>query len=236
MNGIDSINYGNAFEKQEERKRNLKELAEKYQYEGLLKLASRLGITPEDLMRILAGVQGIDEILDRRIDLLWIEKFGTVYIKVPKPFLNLDIRVPEPPTIDIKMCSAFTRLTGLEDKNTIYEAINTRHVLSNYVEPQNYNPTSINRIANWLEEWSVTFFRKKDKSMRIVKATELSVSTHYGRDCPNSPRLEYELLDIETGEPRYGFIYTKGKIIWSIGNLPLSEISSIVKDLGVWEN
>ena len=65
MNRTDSRHYGNAYEKHEDRKGKLKELSEKYQSEALLKLASTLEITPEGLLRILAGVQGINPLLGR---------------------------------------------------------------------------------------------------------------------------------------------------------------------------
>jgi hypothetical protein len=233
---------GSAFERQEESIRMFMGLAanrgikeDSGNIKKILQFADDLKFDVESVMRIHAGIQSISPEQSKRIWYLYAKELGKVLVKAPKPFLNIDIRVPEPPEIEIEMCSAFTRLTGLEDKNTIYEAINTRDVLPNYVEVQNYDPTHLNRIGNWLEEWSVDSFRKKDKAMRLVKAKELSVSTHYGSECPTSRRLEFELLDIETGKPRYGFIYTKGKIIRSLGNLPLSEIIPILKYLG-WEN
>lgn len=254
----ENLTNGNAFTKHEERKKKLKELSEKVQYKALLRLAKALGITPEDLLRILAGFQGITPKLGRRIDYQWAIEFGKVKIEVPKPFLEPEIIsvepiketmkvsairepflkpeiiVPEPPKVDIKKCTTITRLSGLEDKNTIYDAINSSDGHTDLVDYKNYDH-AIDTIATWLEEWTVKFFRKKDKAMRLVKATELSISTHYDTDCPKSRRFEFELIDIETEELKYGFIYTKGQITWSLGNLPLSEIVYVLKRIGVWE-
>lgn len=229
-----SGNYQNAFEKQEDHKRKMKESAEKYQFEGLLKLALAYGITSEYLLRILAGDQGIDPKLGKRIDYQWAIDFGTVKAKAPKPFLNLYIKVPEPPEIKIKMCTTFTRLSGLEDKNTLYEAPNYRDVLPTFVTYENYD-NAMDPICVYLDDWAVKFFRKKDKSMRLVKVPKMSMSTHYAGDCPESRRFEYDFFDIESGKPRYFLIYTKGKIVKSQGNLPISEIVSLLKKIGAWE-
>lgn len=229
-----SDNYQDAYEKHEEHKRKMKESAEKYQFEGLLKLASAYGITSEDLLRILAGDQGIDPELGKRIDYQWAIDFGTIKAKAPKPFLNLDIRVPEPPEIKIKMCTTFTRLSGLEDKNTLYEAPNYRDVLPTFVTYENYD-NAMDPICAYLDDWAVKFFRKKDKSMRLVKVPKMSMSTHYAGDCPDARRFEYDFFDVETGKPRYSFIYTKGKIVKSQGALPISEIVFLLKKIGVWE-
>lgn len=230
----ENLTSGNAFTKHEERKRKLKKMVEKVQSEALLGLASKHKISAEELLRILAGIQGITPELGRRIDYLYVIEFGKVKIEVPKPFLNIDIVVPEPPKVEIRKCTTITRLSGLEDKNTIYDAVNSRDVHTDLVEYINYDH-AIDPIATWLEEWTVKFFRKKDKAMRLVKATELSISTHYDNECPKSRRFEFELIDIETGELRYGLIYTKGQITWSLGSLPLSEIIYVLKKIKVWE-
>lgn len=251
-------NEKSAYQKHEERKNKLKKTVEKVQSEALLGLASKYKISADELLRILAGIQGITPELGRRIDYLYVIEFGKVKIEVPKPFLEPEIVsaepiketmkvsairepflkpeiiVPEPPKVDIKKCTTITRLSGLEEKNTIYEAVNSRDVHTDLVEYKNYDH-AIDTIATWLEEWTVKFFRKKDKAMRLVKATELSISTHYDTDCPKSRRFEFELIDIETGELRYGLIYTKGQITWSLGNLPLSEIIYVLKRIGVWQ-
>ncbi len=77
-----------AFERQEERKRKLKELYEKYKFEALLKLASDLRIDAETLLRIMSGSQGIDVEIGKHIDWLWQVIFGKVKVEVPKADLR----------------------------------------------------------------------------------------------------------------------------------------------------
>jgi len=212
----------------------LEELYKFYLKTAIDRLADDLKISSELLQKIIEKKEAITPGIARRLRYLYAIKLGKIKIKVPKPLLVPPIEVPPPPKVEIKKCTTFTRLSGLEDKNTIYEAENIRDVLPNFVEYKDYDH-AMDPIGTWLEEWSVTFFRKKDKAMRLVKAAELSMSTHYQNECPESRRFEYELIDIETGKPRYGFIYTKGKIIWSLGHLPLPDIIFVLKKIGAWE-
>jgi hypothetical protein len=221
----DSGNYQNAFEKHEQRKRKLKEVYQKVQPESLLYFIAKLGISAEDLLRILAGVQGITPELGRKIDLQWIIEFGTA--KVP------EIAVPEPP-VEIKKCTAFTFLSGLEHGDILYLAINYREVLPFFEETETYDPRSLDEIRNFLDDWATTFVRRKDKAMKLVTALKPSISTHFGHECPESRVFEFELFDIETEGTKYKLVYSKGKIVKSIGNLP-TQIVSLLKKIGKWE-
>jgi hypothetical protein len=223
-----------AFEKQEELKARLSKLAEKGLAE-LYKLASDLKISSEDLLRTLADVQGISPELGRMVDYLWQIRFGKVMVKVPPAeLIPPEIIVPEPPKIEIKKCTTFTRLSGLEDKNTLYEAGNYRDVQTHFVAYEDYDG-AMDPVCAYIDNWVVKSFRKKDKSMSLVKVPKVSMSTHYGSECPESRRFEYELFEVETGKPRYFLIYTKGKVVKSEGNLPLSEIVSLLKKIGSWK-
>jgi hypothetical protein len=232
---------GSAFERQEESikmfmglaaNRGIKE--DSGNIKKILQFADDLKFDVESVMRIHAGLQSISPEQRKRIWYLYAKELGKVLVKAPKPFLNLDIRVPEPPEIEIKMCTTFTRLSGLEDKNTLYEAENFRDVFTKFTRYEDYDG-AMDLVCAYLDDWAVKFFRTKDKSMSIVKVPKMSMSTHYAGDCPDARRFEYDFFDIESGKPRYSFIYTIGKIVKSQGNLPISEIVSLLKKIGAWE-
>ena len=219
------------YEKHEERKNKLKELSQKVQYGALLGLASKLGISAEDLLRILAEVQGIYPELGRKIDLLWQIEFGTTKIQAPKPFL-------EPGTeIKIKRCRTYTYLSGLEHGDIMYLAINHRDVLPDCGESDAYDH-SMDPIRDHIDEWATTYMRRKDKAMELVKALQPSISTHYGDECPASRYYEFELEEIQQEGKRYQLVYMKGKFIKLVGNIPqqeIAEIDSLLKKIGTWE-
>lgn len=230
-----------AFERQEESIRMFMGLAanrgikeDSVNIKKILQFADDLKFDVESVMRIHAGIQSISPEQRKRIWYLHAKELGKVLVKAPKPFLNLDIRVPEPPDIKIKMCTVFTRLCGLEDKNTLYEAENYRDIFPTFVRYEDYDG-AMYPICAYLDDWAVKSFRKKDKSMSLVKVPKVSMSTHYAGDCPDARRFEYDFFDIESGKPRYSFIYTKGKIINSQGNLPKLEISLLMQQIGMWE-
>ncbi len=233
MSGVQSregVMVSGPFQKQEESIRMFKKLSESRGIKEdsgniikILKLAEDLKIDGESFLRIHAGLQSISPEQRNRIRYLYAKELGKVSIKAPKPFLE-----PE-----IKRCTTFTYLTGLEHENTLYFAINHRYVLPDFVEYGDYD-RAIDTVRNFLDSWAETFFRKKDKSMQLVKASEPSMSTHFGNDCPDAKRYEFELIDNETEEIRYKLIYSKGKIVQSTGNLPLDESVSILKKTG-WE-
>jgi hypothetical protein len=212
----------NSYDKQEQHKERLIQLAEKAVTE-LYKLSFSLKISPEDLLRILADEQGITPELGRRIDYLWQIRFGTARVEVPKPFLPV-----------IKECRAYTYLSGLEHGDIIYMPINHRDTLPDCGEGDAYDH-AMDPIRDYIDDWAATFMRRKDKAMQLVQAKEPSESPHYESECPDSRQYEFELID-EEEEKRYKIVYSKGKIIYSKGkNLPLEEIVSLLKKIGKWE-
>ena len=220
------------YEKHEERKNKLKELSQKVQYGALLGLASKLGISAEDLLRILAEVQGIDPELGRKIDLLWEIEFGSVKIEVAKPFLNQNTQ--EQLKNQLRKCRTETHLMGLEHGDIMYIAINHRDVRP-YFEETETPDLDVVPVVEYINDWVTTFFRRKDKAMKLVKALRPSMSTHYGHECPESRYYEFELIDNENEETKYRLIYSQGKIVKKIGNLPAIEIAALLKKIGKWE-
>lgn len=228
-----NLRNGNAFSKHEERKQKLKQLAEKVQYEALLRFASNLGISAEDLLRILADIQGITPELGRRIDYLWVIEFGKVLVEVPRSILDLVIIPPKPLEVEGRKCSLFIHIDGLEHGFSIYHALNYKDYLPTHIRYHLYDG-ALDSPRNYLNEFFVNFMRVKDKSMTLVES-ELSLEVRYGEECPKSRVFEMELIEIETETLRYGLKYANGGVLKSVGNLPIKEIVRILKSVGAWE-
>ncbi len=221
-----------SFQKQEERKARLSQLAEKGLAE-LYKLASDLKIGSEDLLRILANVQGISPELGRRIDFLWQIRFGKVLIKAPKPELIPPITSPKPLEIERK-CSLLIHIDALEHNLIAYFAINYKDFLTEHIEYPHYDE-AIDRPRKYLNEFFVNFTRVKDKSMGLVES-ELSMEVRYDEECPKKYRVfEMEMIEIETETLRYGLKYANGRVLKSVGNIPIKEIIRILRREKVWE-
>jgi hypothetical protein len=124
---------GSGFQKQEQKKRKLKDLAQRYTMAALYLLASDLRLDHESLLRILGGVQGINPPLGKRIDHLWQIKFGKVEVEVPKPAIS------EPTLEEIEKSSAFYYRDGLKGIEKTYKEVVHWDILTEYVSESEYD-------------------------------------------------------------------------------------------------
>lgn len=203
-----------SFQKQEERKARLHQLAEKGLAE-LYKLAADLKIGSEDLLRILADVQGIDPDLGRRIDYLWQIRFGRVSVKVPKP----ELKPPE--------SSIFDAIYKLVGKKETYKVANVKDVLTELIEDVNYDG-ALHRVIPRINEILHAFFKG-----HLNLEEEQGISSGTTSEVPEFRKFELEIL--HENEPQYVFIYGKGVIINLIGDLPAEKLVKVLKDEGKWE-
>ncbi len=202
--------------------KNAEDLYKFYIKPGENKFAKDLGISREVLLKILRKEETINLEIARRLRYLWQIRLGTAKVEVPKPFLPV-----------IKKCRVYTYLSGLEHGDIVYLAINHLDILPDCGESDAYDH-SMDPIRDYIDDWATNHVRRKDKAMRLVKALEPSKSTHYGHECPESRRYIFELMDEKEGM-RYKLVYSKGKVIHSIGDIPLQEIVSLLKKVGKWE-
>lgn len=238
---------GNAFKKQEERKNKLKELSEKYQFEALLKLASKLGISAEDLLRIFAGVQGIDPILGRKIEYQWIIEFGTTKVEVPKPELIPEETTSEPiplePLIEVPLlpfpaprsildepieCSIHDIVFKFVGKNNkSYKTSNIKDVLPRKIDDFHYDkalPIVMPEINDILHQFFKGNFEIEE---------DQGLSSGITTKCPEYRKFEMEILDDQGMQ--YFLIYGKGTLIESDSSLPYEKIVTALRNKGYWE-
>lgn len=205
-----------AFEKQEQRKDKLNQLAQKGLAE-LYKLSSDLTINSEDLLRILADVQGISPELGKRIDYLWQIRFGKVYYPAPKP------EIPE--------STAFSYHDHLVGKKDPY--IDPVHVdlLTEWVDEENYDG-ALTRVHDRINSALEVHF---GGHLSIDPAEKMSVDPRYGDEIPKTRIYELHIIDRYTNEARYGLKYFNGELQVHFGNLPFDKIVAILKEEGFWE-
>jgi hypothetical protein len=232
---------GSAFKEQEEGIKKFKGLAEKHgvkvdaaDIKKILKFAEYVKMDVESEMRILAGEQGLSPQERKKIRYLYAQEFGKVKTKVPRSILDLVVIPPEPLGIEGTKCSLLIHIDALEHKLIAYFAINYMDFLRERVEYQNYDG-AIGRPRKYINEFFVNFTRVKDKSMGLVES-ELSMEVRYNEECPKKYRVfEMEMIEIETETLRYGLKYANGRVLKSVGNLPIKEIVRILKSVGAWE-
>ncbi len=226
-----------SYQEQEELKAQLSTLAEKGLAE-LYKLASELKIGSEDLLRMLANVQGISPELGRRIDYLWQIRFGKVHVKAPKSRLDEpeELLAPRMPELGLPESSELSYIDGLRDHKTgnFYFAINHRDKLPRYVPPPQYDH-GMDGIRPQVNSFFSEFLRHKNKSFLLYEAEDFSFDTRLGTEVPPYRIYELELIDIETESLKYGFRYGQGKVLFTHGNAPYARFSEILKAIGLWE-
>jgi hypothetical protein len=223
----------NAFERHEESKNRLKNLSEKYSYEALLRLASDLGIDAESLLRIVAGLQGITQNLAKRIDILWVLKFGTTYFPAPRPVL-------EPEMETMEKSSAFFFRDPLYGKKDPYKDMVLWDILPDFISEQEYN-NALTRVRNKIIPVIDEFY----KNLYVQPASNISVATLYGPQRRAKRTFEMHLIerdDKDTDKPlykvQYGLSYSEGDIQVSEGNIPADTVYKILYILrteGDWE-
>jgi len=134
----------------------------------------------------------------------------------------------------VKKCSGFEYVDGLEDRGTVYFAVNHKDFLPAYIDYSEYDH-AMDAVRDYINEFMRTFFRSKDKSMGLVEASSPSMDTRYGEECPDSRIYEFELVDIDSDQLKYGLVYSKGRVVFSKGNLPIDRIVLLLKSIGAWE-
>lgn len=213
----------NVFQRHKEREDRLKKLAEKPLAE-LYGLASELEIDAESLLRILAGVQGIDPALGDRIDELFNIKFP------PKP--RPPIEVPKPPIpIEIipERCSVFKYMDEMWGIKDPYKIPNHKDLLTELIDESEYDG-ALGRVRSGINRILEKFFKGE---LHVEEAVSISYGTT--SECPESRRYELEILDKDTEALLYGLIYQEGRVLSTVGNVPEAAISSILKREGAWE-
>ncbi len=231
----------NSFQKQEEGIKMFKELSQSKgvkedaaNIKKILEFAEYVKFDVESVMHILAGEQSLSPEQIKKIRYLHAEEVGKVRVPAPRSILDLVIIPPEPLGIEGRKCSLMIHIDALEHNLIAYFAINYKDFLTEYVEYPSYDG-AIEHPRNFMNEFFVNFTRVKDKSMGLVES-ELSLEVRYKEECPKKYRVfEMELIEIETETLRYGLKYANGRVLKSVGNLPVKEIVKILESVGVWQ-
>ncbi len=205
------------YEKHKQREDKLKKLAEK-PLEELYMQASELEISAEDLLRILAGVQGISPELGKRIDELYNKKFPVP--PPPKP-----VEIP-PPTI--KECSVFMYIDYMVGKKDKYFSPNHRDVLTEDISKSEYDG-ALTRVRPKINDIINRFFKN---TLQISKGEGLSDDVV---KCPKHRTYEFSIVDFRDDEPYYQFQYRQGRIIFASRGLEsiTGDVEQILRDEGV---
>jgi hypothetical protein len=231
-----------AFEAQQTSIKKLIEMAEKHgvkidsgNFKKILELSDFVKIDVESVLRILTGQQTLTPAQRKRIRYLHAIALGKVYVKAPPAkLIPPKVIPPEPLTIEGRSCSLLVHIDALEHNLIAYFAINYKDFLIERIEYSRYDG-AIERPRNYLNEFFANFIRAKDKSMSLVES-ELSMEVRYDEECPKKYRIfEIEMIEIETETLRYGLKYANGRVLKSVGNLPVKEIVGILKSVGAWE-
>ncbi len=158
----------------------------------------------------------------RQLSMLKVRDFYALWRSIPKP------------VIEVRKCSSFEYIDGLQDSGTVYFALNHKDFLPAYMEYTDYDH-AMDEVRDFINEWIRNFFRSKNNAFGLVEANAPSMDTRIEDECPDSRRYEFELIDIETEDLRYGLVYEKGKFTSIHGNLPISQIALMLKKIGAWE-
>jgi hypothetical protein len=237
-----NLSTGSAFERQEESIKMLAELAQKQgieidsgNFKKILKFSEFVRVDVKSLLRILTGEQTLTPQQRKRIRYLYDIEFGKVYVRVPPAeLIPPKIIPPEPLRIAVPNCSLLIHIDALEHDLTAYFGINYMDFLIKHIEYMHYDG-AIEPPRNYLNGFFANFMRVKDKSMSLVES-ELSMEVRYDEECPKKYRMfEMEMIEIETETLRYGLKYANGRVLKSVGNLPIKEIVRILKSVGAWE-
>ena len=196
-------------------KNKLKEVSEKVGLGGLLGLKTKLGVSAEDFLQILADVQEITPPLTRIIDHLWSIEFGTVYHPEPQK--------PELP-IESTLYDAIFNLAG---KKETYKISNIKDILNILIEDINYDG-ALHRVTPEIK-YILNVFFKGHLSMEEGRG----ISSGTTSEVPEFRKFELEIL--EDKEHQYIFIYGRGTLINSIGDLPVEKIIAVLRKEGKWE-
>jgi hypothetical protein len=206
----------NTFQKQKRKKSKLKDLAERYTLAALYLLATDLRLDPEGLLRILGGLQGIDQQLAKRIDYLWQIKFGKVEIEVPRP------RIPE--------SSVFFYFESMYGEKDPYRDPVYWDKLTYYVSEEEYDG-ALTRVRPKINKVLDEFF----KTLHVIPADYISIGTPlYDKEIPEARIFEFNIVD-RNGVPQYALVYSKGEVQLTYGNVPVDKIVAILKEEGAWE-
>lgn len=57
----------------------------------------------------------------------------------------------------------------------------------------------------------------------------------YETECNGLKSYEFEVIHVPDMEVLFAFVYSRGEITLTLGDLPLIEISSVLQEIGAWE-
>lgn len=222
----------NAFERHEESKNRLKNLYERYTYAALYLLATDLRLDTESLLRIIGGLQGMSQELRKRINLLWVIKFGTTYFPAPRPVL-------EPEMETMEKGSAFFYRDPLYGEKDPYKDLVLWDILPNFISEQDYN-NALTRVRNKIIPLMDEFY----KTLHVEPTENISVATLYGPERREHRTFELHLIDRETDrntdivtyKVKYALAYSQGEMQVCDGNLPVESILNILRAEGDWQS
>lgn len=222
-------------------------------YEALFKLASDLKIDIESLMKILAGIQGIDIELGRRIEYLWQIRKGKVHVPVPKAELVPEKKfepIPiEPEEFEtIKGCSYFSTADEKEEeyrdglistKGSVTFVMNHRDILTEFVSVEDYDG-ALKVVLKEIDKIFLKFINERNGNFGLGDfAKALSSGTVPSGQCTDSRKYEFEARRYEDGEYvfAYGLKYSNGVVSDVVGFEQgiIAEISNKLWMVGVWE-
>jgi hypothetical protein len=215
---------GSAFERQKRSQEKINDLVKRYTYAALYLLASDLRLDAESLLRIAGGVEGITPALAKRIDNLWIQKFGTSYYPAPRSILEMEIET-------IEKSSAFFFKDRLYGTNEPYTDLIFWDILPNYVSEKQYNKAPLTRVRNKVIPVIDDFY----KNLYVSPANYISVSPLFGNERRKNRTFELHLINRKTKEVQYSLSYSQGELQIADGNIPADKIIPIIKSEGFWE-
>jgi len=218
---------GNAFKRQKERQEKTIDLAEIYTYAALYLLATDLRLDPEGLLRIIGGLQGINPELGKRIDYLWLEKFGTSYYPAPKSVLDMEIEIGT-----IEKSSAFFYRDPMHGIEKEYKDVVFWDILTEQINEQEYNKdNALFRVRKKI----IPVLDKFYKTLYVSPSEHISIATLFGDERRKHRTFELHIIDTKTKSVQYSLSYSQGDLQVSDGNLQTDVIVYILRTEGIWE-
>jgi hypothetical protein len=214
----------NAFKKQEQDQSKLTDLVQKYTLAALYLLASDLKLDTQSLLRIAGGVEGIPPALAKRIDNLWIIKFGTVYHPAPKSVLEKEIET-------IEKSSAFYYRDMLYGTTDPYLDLIFWDILPDYTSEEQYDKAPLTRVRNKIIPVIDDFY----ENLYVRPAEHISVSPLYGPERRKNRTFELHLINRKSKEVQYALSYSQGELQIADGNIPADKIIPFIKSEGFWQ-
>lgn len=174
---------GSAFERQKGKQEKINDLVKRYTYAALYLLASDLRLDPQSLLRIIGGVEGITPALAKRIDNLWIQKFGTSYYPAPKSILEMEIEI-------IEKSSAFYYRDMLYGDKDPYIDVVFWDILPDYISEEQYDKAPLTRVRNKIIPVIDDFY----EHLYVIPANYISVSPLFGYERRKNRTFEVHMI------------------------------------------